>query len=39
MSQYSSVSSVVDRMKTVVAKDKKIRKRVQAIEKKANKGH
>jgi chromosomal replication initiation ATPase DnaA len=39
MSQYSSVSSVVDKMKTVVAKNKKIRKRVQAIEKIVNKGH
>jgi REP element-mobilizing transposase RayT len=39
MSQYSSVSSVVDKMKTVVAKDKKIRKRIHAIEKIVNKGH
>jgi putative transposase len=39
MSQYSSVSSVVDKMTTVAAKDKKIRKRIQAIEKIVNKGH
>jgi len=38
MSQYSSVSSVVSKMKEAVARDRKLRKRVEGIEKRMNVG-
>jgi chromosomal replication initiation ATPase DnaA len=31
MSKYSSVSSVIERMKELVAKDRKLRKRVEKL--------
>jgi chromosomal replication initiation ATPase DnaA len=38
MRQYSSVSSVVNKMIQLIEQDRKIRKRVQGIENKINKG-